>query len=84
MKIPHAILKSASTDDTREVLKGAFIDSEHGQLVVTNGMVMAVHPFPEAKGLAKSGYLTSTDITLANGKKRKDLDLFVKDGELIL
>lgn len=57
MELPVKFILAASTDKTREILLGVYIDAEHRHVVATNGRILAKIAIP-GEAPVKPGYIS--------------------------
>ena len=73
MTLPKRLLDAASTDETREVLHGAFIDAEARSIICCDGKILTQTPIP-GDAPVKPGYITPAIWKVAKARNAKAME----------
>lgn len=81
MILPKLLLAAASTDKTRAVLSGAYVDAELRCIAVTNGRICVVHPIPGEEPV-KGCYITPENWKIAKARNSREMKFDFTAGTL--
>jgi hypothetical protein len=81
MTLPKRLLDAASTDETRQVLHGAYIDTEARAIICTNGRILTMTPIP-GDAPVKPGYISPDTWKIAKARNSKAMEFDYASGLL--